>query len=66
MAAKKAKKKQSIRNSEYYNTQKRFDQLYQDSLHGKRFTQLMDIITSDHAGIPLYQEEQGEQDKGYK
>lgn len=40
MAAKKPKKKQSIRNSEYYNTQKRFDQ--------------------------LYQEEQGEQDKGYK
>ena len=47
MAAKKPKKKQSIRNSEYYNTQKRFDQLYQDSLHGKRFTQLMDIITSE-------------------
>ena len=47
MAAKKPKKKQSIRNSEYYNTQKCFDQLYQDSLHGKRFTQLMDIITSE-------------------
>lgn len=38
MAAKKPKKKQSIRNSEYYNTQECFDQLYQDSLHGKRFT----------------------------
>lgn len=47
MAAKKPKKKQSIRNSEYYNTQKCFDQLYQDSLHGRRFTQLMDIITSE-------------------
>ena len=47
MAAKKPKKKQSIRNNEYYNTQKCFDQLYQDSLHGKRFTQLMDIITSE-------------------
>lgn len=47
MAAKKPKKKQSIRNSEYYNTQECFDQLYQDSLHGKRFTQLMDIVTSE-------------------
>ena len=47
MAAKKPKKKQSIRNSEYYNTQECFDQLYQDSLHRKRFTQLMDIVTSE-------------------
>ena len=47
MAAKKPKKKQSIRNNEYYSTQICFDQLYQDSLQGKRFTQLMDIITSE-------------------
>ena len=47
MTVKKTKKKQSIRNNEYYNTQVCFDQLYQDSLQGKRFTQLMDIITSE-------------------
>jgi group II intron reverse transcriptase/maturase len=47
MATKKPKKKQSIRNNEYYNTQERFDKLYQDSLHGKCFTNLMDIIVSE-------------------
>ena len=47
MAAKKPKKKQSIRNNEYYDTQERFDKLYQDSLHGKRFTHLMEWIASE-------------------
>ena len=29
MAAKKPKKNQSLRNNEYYDTQNRFDELYQ-------------------------------------
>ena len=36
MAARKPKKKQSIRNNEYYDTQERFDKLYQDSLQGSK------------------------------
>lgn len=47
MAAKKPKKKQSIRNNEYYDTQECFDRLYRDSQQGKRFTKLMGLITSE-------------------
>lgn len=47
MAAKKPKKKQSIRNNEYYDTQECFDRLYRDSRQGKRFTKLMGLITSE-------------------
>ena len=47
MAAKKPKKKQSIRNNEYYDTQECFDKLYQGSQQGKRFTKLMELITSE-------------------
>ena len=47
MAAKKPKKKQAIRNNEYYDTQECFDRLYRDSQQGKRFTKLMGLITSE-------------------
>lgn len=47
MAAKKPKKKQLIRNNEYYDTQECFDRLYRDSRQGKRFTKLMGLITSE-------------------
>ena len=59
MAAKKPKKKQSIRNNEYYDTQKCFDKLYQDSLQGKRFTQLMDIVTSEENIMLAYRLKSG-------
>ena len=47
MAAKKPKKNQSLRNNEYYDTQNRFDELYQASQQGKCFTQLMELITNE-------------------
>lgn len=46
MAAKKPKKKQSLRNNEYYNTQELFDDLYEKSKHGEIFTHLMELITN--------------------
>ncbi len=46
MAAKKPKKKQSLRNNEYYSTQEIFDNLYQRSQNGENFTHLMELIAS--------------------
>jgi hypothetical protein len=40
MAVNQPKKKQSLRNNEYYNTQELFDDLYKKSQHGEIFTQL--------------------------
>lgn len=40
-------KKTKLRNSEYYNMQQVFDDLYSNSLKGKSFTNLIAIITSD-------------------
>ena len=42
----KIKKKQMLRNNEYYNIQETFDKLYEQSKKGKRFTKLLEIITS--------------------
>ena len=47
MAVKKPKKNQSLRNNEYYDTQNRFDELYQASQQGKCFTQLMELIANE-------------------
>ena len=47
MATKKLKKNQKIRNNEYYNTQEIFDNLYSKAMQNHRFTNLLDIITSD-------------------
>ena len=41
---KKPLKKQKIRNSEYYDMQSVFDELYADSAKGRRFTDLVEII----------------------
>lgn len=40
------KKKQKLRNNEYYNLQETFDQLYAKSKRNYIFTKLMDLITS--------------------
>ena len=41
---KKPLKRQKIRNSEYYDMQAVFDGLYQDSLNGKQFRNLVELI----------------------
>lgn len=41
------KKRQMLRNNEYYDTQIIFDTLYEDSKEGKKFTDLMKYITSE-------------------
>ena len=41
------KKKQSLRNSEYYCMQSEFDELYSQSQKGRIFQNLMEIIRSD-------------------
>lgn len=41
------KKRQMLRNNEYYDTQTIFDTLYEDSKEGKKFTDLMKYITSE-------------------
>lgn len=54
MPANKPKKKQKLRNNEYYNTQETFDKLYQDSKNGKYFTNLMEHITSEENILLAY------------
>lgn len=39
------KKKQKLRNNEYYSMQDIFDKLYSQSQKGKKFTKLVEIIT---------------------
>lgn len=41
------KKKQSLRNNEYYNTQAMFDDLYDCSMKGQNFKNLYNLIVSD-------------------
>lgn len=41
------KKKQKLRNNEYYNLQETFDNLYLKSTKNYKFTKLMDLITSN-------------------
>lgn len=63
MAVNQPKKKQSLRNNEYYNTQEIFDDLYEKSQHGEVFTHLMELITSEQnilLALSCHQEEQGQ------
>ncbi len=50
----KHKKKQSLRNNEYFDMQKVFDKLYQQSRRGKRFTNLLDIIIAENNILLAY------------
>lgn len=43
----KTLKKQKLRNNEYYDMQSIFDRLYQDSLNGKVFKNLVSIMSSE-------------------
>ena len=54
MAVNQPKKKQSLRNNEYYNTQEIFDDLYEKSQHGEVFTHLMELITSEQNILLAY------------
>ena len=54
MATEKLKKKQTLRNYEYYSTQKLFDELYAESKNGKKFTQLMDMVISEENILLAY------------
>lgn len=47
MANAKTLKKTKLRNAEYYDLQSEFDQLYADSVKGKIFKNLMDLISSE-------------------
>ena len=54
MAANKAKKKQILRNNEYYSTQALFDDLYARSQRGEIFTHLMELIASEQNILLAY------------
>ena len=41
------KKKQKLRNNEYYNMQETFDDLYKMSCDGVKFDNLIQLITQD-------------------
>lgn len=47
MAANKPKKRQLLRNNEYYDTQAIFDDLYESSQRGDVFIHLMELIVSE-------------------
>lgn len=46
MTMEKSKKKQKLRNAEYFDLQDTFDRLYAQSQTGKQFPRLMEIVTS--------------------
>ena len=48
MPKQKSVKSQKLRNNEYYNTQDVFDELYQRSIKGETFNNLMKLIRSDN------------------
>lgn len=47
------KKRQKLRNAEYYNLQEVFDKLYSDSKLGKKFQNLMSLILADKTYVLL-------------
>lgn len=47
MIANEQCKKQRLRNNEYYDTQKVFDELYSKAKDGKKFHHLLELITSE-------------------
>ncbi len=54
MTANKPKKKQALRNNEYYSTQALFDDLYERSQRGEIFTHLMELIASEQNILLAY------------
>lgn len=54
MATNKPKKKQTLRNNEYYSIQEIFDDLYQRSQDGACFSHLMELITSEQNILLAY------------
>lgn len=60
----KTSKKQTLRNNEYYDMQKVFDELYSQSMKGKTFNRLMEIITSKNNILLAYRNIKG--NKGSK
>ena len=54
MAVNQPKKKQTLRNNEYYSTQEQFDTLYEKSRQGENFTHLMEQITSEQNILLAY------------
>lgn len=51
---KQNKKKQALRNNEYYNSQETFDNLYKQSQNNVKFKKLYDIIISDENILLAY------------
>lgn len=54
MATKKLKKKQKLRNNEYYGTQEVYDNLYSKAQQNQRFTNLYEIIVSQENILLAY------------
>lgn len=54
MTITKAKKKQKLRNAEYYDIQNVFDNLYDKSKRGKQFSKLIDIVVSEENILLAY------------
>ena len=54
MATGKLKKKQTIRNNEYYDTQAVFDDLYSKAKQNHSFTNLLEIIESEQNILLAY------------
>ncbi|MDR0919516.1 MAG: hypothetical protein LBM93_09790 [Oscillospiraceae bacterium] len=54
MTKKKSPKKQKLRNAEYFDCQAVFDKLYSESLGGKEFTKLMEIVKSEENILLAY------------
>ena len=54
MATKKQKKKQLLRNNEYYGTQQIYDELYEKARNNHNFTDLYEIIVSDENILLAY------------
>lgn len=54
MATKKLRKKQKLRNNEYYGTQKIYDTLYKKSQQNSEFKNLYEIIVSDENILLAY------------
>jgi group II intron reverse transcriptase/maturase len=48
------KKKQKLRNAEYYEQQATFDELYQKSMQGKKFNNLMNLIADENNILLAY------------
>lgn len=54
MTVVKAKKKQKLRNAEYFDLQKQFDSLYSKSRKQQKFSELMDIVTAEENILLAY------------